>query len=74
MASFCCSPVGRDGVGPVVGAVKSDPKMEVPEPSSFLGAEGRWATLCFWLDPPENMFFKEENKPVGFLLSPSFKA
>lgn len=49
--------------------------MEVAKvPSSFLGAEGRWVTLGFWLDPPVNKFFKEENKPVGFLLSLSFTA
>jgi hypothetical protein len=75
MVSSSFPPVFRDGMGPDVGAVKSDPKMEDPKsPSSFLGAEGRWATLGFWLSPPVNILFKEENKPVDFLVSPSFRA
>jgi hypothetical protein len=44
---------------------KSDPKIEFApsEPSSFLGAEGRWVTLALLDLPPPIMFFKPDHHP-----------
>jgi hypothetical protein len=51
-----------EGIWAFVGW-KSDPKIELApsEPSSFLGAEGRWVTLAL-LAPPI-IFFKPDHHP-----------